>query len=186
MSKICVAICNYNHERYLEESIKSIIRQDYDDLDITVVDDGSSSKAAREIAGSFLDKRVRFLQLEVNRGKWNALNAAFSTTNAQICTSHDADDVSLPWRISSQLFTMKQTETIHNLCGFKHCWSEDDVSKGMIDPKPSSFRIFGREEVFSLVSAGFQTSCGTLGLDSTPLIAELEFVIAKIQTSTQE
>lgn len=158
MSKICVAICNYNHERYLEESIKSIIRQDYDDLDITVVDDGSSSKVAREIAGSFLDKRVRFLQLEVNRGKWNALNAAFSTTNAQICTSHDADDVSLPWRISSQLFTMNQTETIHNLCGFKHCWSEDDVLKGMIDPKPSSVRIFGREEVFSLVSAGFQTS----------------------------
>ena len=148
MSKVCVAICNYNHEKYLEQSIKSIIEQDYDDLDIVVVDDGSISKVAREIAGSFFDKRVRFLQLEVNKGKWNALNIAFSTTSAQICTSHDADDVSLPWRISSQLFTMKQTDTVHNLCGFRHCWSEEDVLKGLMDPKPSSVRIFGHEEAF--------------------------------------
>ena len=158
MSKVCVAICNYNHERYLEESIKSILDQEYEDLDIAIVDDGSDNpELVKEIVKSFLDKRIRFLPLDKNRGKWNALNTAFSTTSAQVCTSHDADDVSLSWRISSQLMTLRETGTIHNLCGFKHCWSEDDVMKGRLEEKPKSLRFVESKDVFSAVSTGYQT-----------------------------
>lgn len=158
MSKICVAICNYNHEMYLEESIRSIVKQDYDDLDIVVVDDGSKNQdLAKEITSSFLDKRIRFLPIENNQGKWNALNAAFSTTKAELCTSHDADDVSLPWRISSQLFVLQQTKTLHNLCGFKHCWSEEDIIVGRAQERPDSIRIFESENIFNVVSTGYQT-----------------------------
>lgn len=158
MSRVCVAICNYNHEKYLEESVRSIVEQDYADLDIVVVDDGSKDQVlAKEITNSFLDKRVRFLPIENNRGKWNALNTAFSTTNAEVCTSHDADDISLPWRISSQLLSLQQTKTAHNLCGFKHCWSEEDVLEGRNQERPDSLRIFGSDDVFKVVSAGYQT-----------------------------
>lgn len=158
MSKVCVAICNYNHEKYLEESIKSILNQDHEDLDIVIVDDGSQNrKRAQEIARSFDDSRIRFLQIEENQGKWNALNRAFSTTSAPVCTSHDADDVSLPWRISSQLMTLQETGTIHNLCGFKHCWSETDVSEGYAQSRPQSMSFITKEKTFELVAAGFKT-----------------------------
>ena len=158
MSKVCVAICNYNHEMYLEESIRSVVKQDYEDLDIVVVDDFSDNrKIAKEISNSFNDKRVRFLQTERNFGKWNSLNLAFSTTSAQICTSHDADDVSLPWRISSQLIAMKETGTVHNLCGFLHCWNEQDVIKGYSVQKPKTMCYLNREEIFSAVLTGYQT-----------------------------
>ena len=158
MSKVCVAICNYNHEKFLEESVRSVVNQDYGDLDIVVVDDCSDNRTiAREIADSFNDKRIRFLQAERNTGKWNSLNLAFSTTDAQVCTSHDADDVSLPWRISSQLSTMRETGTVHNLCGFLHCWNEEDVVKGYSVQRPESMRYFNREEIFNAVSTGYQT-----------------------------
>lgn len=158
MSKVCVAICNFNHERFLEESIKSIISQDYEDLDITIVDDCSDNqKEVTNIVAGLKDKRIRYIPLQENKGKWNALNVAFSTTDAQVCTSHDADDISLPWRISHQMGTLRQTKSIHNLCGFLHCWDENDVTKGKVTSKPKSTKIIEKDEVSQLVLMGFQT-----------------------------
>jgi glycosyltransferase involved in cell wall biosynthesis len=158
MSKVCVAICNYNHEKYLRESIQSIVSQDYGDLDIVVVDDGSINfQESKDISNSFNDKRIRFIQLDKNLGKWNALNTAFLTTDADICTSHDADDVSLPWRISSQLLVLKETKTVLNLCGFKHCWNENDIKEGYLLKKPSSLSVIGPADVYASVAFGFQT-----------------------------
>jgi glycosyltransferase involved in cell wall biosynthesis len=159
MSKVCVAICNYNHQSYLKESIKSILSQDYQNLDIAIIDDFSDDRdQVRDIVGSFSDPRIRFIGLEKNSGKWNALNVAFSTTDASICTAHDADDVSLSWRISSQITAMKETNTIHNLCGFKHCWNEKDVLEGYSLKKPESLKIIGPSDVSAAVAFGFQTS----------------------------
>jgi len=155
--KICVAICNYNHEHYLEESIRSIVEQDYQNLDISVVDDGSSSEMAQDISESIGDSRIRFHRFDSNKGKWHGLNYSFSTTSAEICTSHDADDISLPWRISAQLNVLKATETVHNLCGFLHCWGEKDVEDGRALKAPESLGFLPREETFKLVSQGYHS-----------------------------
>ena len=159
MSKVCVAICNYNHELFLEQSIKSITSQDYQDLDIVVVDDHSKNRVViQEIVENVSDNRVRIIQLDENKGKWNALNIAFSTTNAQLCTSHDADDVSLSWRISQQIQTLKETNTLHNLCGFTHCFTEEDVAAGLITPCPQQVRMLDAENTFNFVHAGFKAA----------------------------
>ena len=127
--KILVAICNYNHSRYLKESIESIQNQSYDNLDICVVDDGSDDPdVVRDILADFdEDPRVRSL-FQQNQGKWHALNEAVRTSDATICTSHDADDVSLIDRIKLQFNVLAHTKSFHNLCGLHHCWNEDDVS----------------------------------------------------------
>jgi glycosyltransferase involved in cell wall biosynthesis len=155
-SKICVAICNYNHSKYLERSLRSIVEQDYENLDIVVVDDGSSDQASKDIVDSFSDLRIRHHRFEQNRGKWNGLNYAFSTTQAEICTAHDADDISLPWRLSSQLAIMQATKTAHNLCGFVHCWKESDVAKGLELSRPESMNCLYPDDVARLVATGYQ------------------------------
>lgn len=160
MSKVCIAICNYNHQKFLEESIRSIVNQDYENLDIVVVDDGSKDRdLSREISESFKDSRIRFIQIENNSGKWHCLNTAFSTTDATICTSHDADDVSLPWRISLQLEAIKQTKTVHNLCGFHHCWNEEQVKNSYFSSqKPERPSVALPEQVFQSVLFGYKTN----------------------------
>lgn len=155
--KVCVAICNYNHERYLEESINSVLAQDHELLDVVVIDDGSSSATAEEIVRDLTDERLRFVRFDSNRGKWAALNHAFSTTRAHVCTAHDADDVSLAWRISSQLETLVETSTAHNLCGFKHCWNEEDILAGRKLEKPVVHRVVSGDDVTKMVAHGYRS-----------------------------
>ena len=122
--KVLVTICNYNHEKYLEQSISSIQNQTYQNLDICIYDDGSKNKEKiEEIINKKIkeDKRIRFINSKENTGKWFGLNTAIETSDAVICTSHDADDISLRLRIERQLQSISLTGTYHNLCGFFHC-----------------------------------------------------------------
>jgi glycosyltransferase involved in cell wall biosynthesis len=158
--KILVAICNFNHGHFLKQSIESIQEQSYKNLDICVVDDGSYDQETIELLVSDLqsqDNRIRLLKNKSNLGKWHCLNSAIATTNAAICTSHDADDVSLPWRISAQLTALKATETAHNLCGLLHCWSEKEVEEGRGTTAPESLGCISKEETVRFVSQGFQS-----------------------------
>lgn len=159
IQKVLVAICNYNHSKYLLQAIESIQNQSHQDLDICVVDDGSNdADIVEEIVMSAQneDPRIRFINLEKNYGKWFALNKAISTTDAFVCTSHDADDISLPDRIRMQLLTLVQSKTQHNLCGFHHCWNEEDIQKNInnrIDL--DSCRMLPADDVQKLVSFGY-------------------------------
>lgn len=157
--KICVAICNYNHSKYLQESIQSIVDQSYKNLDIVIVDDGSNDQiSVKNIVDSFSDNRIRYIPLKENKGKWNALNTAFSTTGAVICTSHDADDISLKWRIESQLSVLSQTKTVHNLCGFISCWTNDEIVRCKKEStKPEHIKIASGEDITNAVLYGFDT-----------------------------
>src|ERR1700723_3967347 len=71
---ISVLIDTYNHERYIEQAIVSVLEQDFPsrDIEILVVDDGSSDKTA-SIVQKF-GPRVRHLRKE-NGGQASAFNA---------------------------------------------------------------------------------------------------------------
>ena len=159
--KVLVTICCYNHGKYLKESVQSIIDQTYKNLDICIVDDGSDvSQGITSIIEelSIKDERIRSIKLDKNFGKWHCLNEAIRTTTADLCTAHDADDISLPNRIERQVACLIQTETLHNLCGFIHCWNEDDVSKAKDSYKtPEKMIIGGPDEVLNLVITGKNT-----------------------------
>jgi len=157
--KVCVAICNYNHSKYLSQSIDSIILQSYENLDIAVIDDGSEDYlTVKNVVESKNDKRIRLISLEKNKGKWNALNVAFSTTDAKICTSHDADDFSLSWRIQSQFKTLVDTNSVHNLCGFISCWTPDELNiHANNNATPENLKIVSGEEVLKIVLQGYET-----------------------------
>lgn len=158
-AKVCVAICNYNHSKFLHQSISSIVKQTYKNLDIVIVDDGSDDASdVKNIVHSFSDERVRYIQLGKNTGKWNALNIAFASTDAVICTSHDADDVSLHWRISAQVNALLETKTLHNLCGFTSCWSDKELDDlYATSQEPLELKIAAGEDVVKTVLYGFDT-----------------------------
>lgn len=158
--KILVSICNYNHSNYLLESIRSIQEQTYQNLDICVIDDFSDDKdnvlsIIKDLQKE--DNRIRFIQNEKNMGKWHCLNESIKTTEASICTAHDADDVSLKDRIMIQHNVMNHTGTIHNLCGFYHCWKEDEVQmkKEIILSEDHNISVIDQKNVAELVIAGF-------------------------------
>lgn len=159
--KVLVVIACYNHGQYLRQSVESIQSQTWKKLEIVVVNDGSDpEQGIDEIVGELAasDDRIRYVKLEQNMGKWHALNHVMSTSDADFFTSHDADDVSLPDRIFRQLRCLIETSTLHNLCGFYHCYDEGDVNDALSQPAlGEKLTTIDAETVSKMVISGFHT-----------------------------
>src|SRR5579864_4462115 len=106
---ISVLVDTYNHERYIEQAITSVIEQDFPaaDYEIVVVDDGSTDRTP-EIVRKFAP-RVRLLRKE-NGGQASAFNAAFPELRGEIISFLDGDDWWVPRKLSLTTEALTQTE----------------------------------------------------------------------------
>ena len=120
-----------------------------------VVDDFSSEDPS-QIVSSFQSERIRYIRLDKNYGKWKALNVGVENSNGDIITSHDADDVALCQRIERQVMCMHATQTVHNLCGFYHCWNEEEVEKYKDLTLESEISYIPHDKVREMVLKGWQ------------------------------
>lgn len=163
--KISVIIANYNHAKYIEQSIKSVLNQTYQNIEVIIVDDGSTDNSKDTISGIVEGlepekkrKVATTIFLPKNNGKWFALNTAIASATGKLITLCDADDVSNPLRIERQLMTMKENGSYHNLCGFFHCYSQEDMDKALLwKPNTTSPPFMPHYEVAQKVHFGKQT-----------------------------
>ena len=88
-TRVSVIVVNYNYARFLGAAIDSALAQDYPDVEVLVVDDGSADNSRDVIAG--YGEPVRVL-LKANGGMCSAVNAAFALTTGSIIVIVDADD----------------------------------------------------------------------------------------------
>ena len=88
---VTVLLDTYNHERFIEEAIVSVLEQDFptSDMEILVVDDGSTDRTP-EIVRKF-EPRVRLLR-KANGGQASAFNAGISEARGEIIAFLDGDD----------------------------------------------------------------------------------------------
>jgi glycosyltransferase involved in cell wall biosynthesis len=88
---VTVLIDTYNHERFIEEAIVSVVEQDFpaSDMEILVVDDGSTDRTP-EIVRKFAP-RVRYLPKE-NGGQASAFNFGIPQARGEIIAFLDGDD----------------------------------------------------------------------------------------------
>ncbi len=102
---VSVLIPVYNAGEYLRPSVQSILSQTYSNLEILVIDDGSTDRCIDTIAG-LNDSRVRIIRQE-NGGRAAALNRGLEELSGVFYVTHDADDISHPQRIEhlSQFMT---------------------------------------------------------------------------------
>lgn len=98
---VTVIVAAYNAEDYLQETLATIIAQDYSPLEIIVVDDGSTDGTA-EIVKS-LGQRVHY-RYQQNSGSCAApRNHGLELAKGEFVTFFDADDRMLPGKISRQV-----------------------------------------------------------------------------------
>lgn len=91
MSMISVIIPIYNTEKYVEKCIRSVCTQTYTDLDIILVNDGSTD-SSKKICESFLnDGRVRIVN-QMNQGQGKARNVGIEMANGSYLFFLDSDD----------------------------------------------------------------------------------------------
>jgi glycosyltransferase involved in cell wall biosynthesis len=98
---VTVLIGSYNSAATLRRAIDSILAQTFRDLELIVVDDGSTDDT-RTVTEAVADPRVRYLGLE-HAGISPSLNAGLREAAAAIVAVQDADDWSEPERLERQL-----------------------------------------------------------------------------------
>ncbi len=90
---ISIIINNYNYGRFINESIESALSQQYRNLEVIVVDDGSTDNS-RQIISSFGD-RIKSIYQD-NAGQASAFNTGFRASRGHIVIFLDSDDILLP------------------------------------------------------------------------------------------
>ena len=156
-NKIGVIIPCYNHAQFLEESVKSILNQTYENIEIIIVNDGSTDNTQEiaQICVSLDKNRVKLISFTENHGKWFALNKAIEETNSILITCHDADDLSLKDRIERQSKALETTNSIHNLCSFYHCWNQENIENYKNLRETREYNIVDQQTVTDMVSFGW-------------------------------
>ena len=104
MPVVSVVMPVYNGEKYVAKAIDSVLSQSLSDLELLIVDDGSTDFSADIIRlYAKRDDRIRVFPLEQNVGRGDARNLGFSAAQGAYIAGMDCDEVSLPHRLERQL-----------------------------------------------------------------------------------
>src|SRR5688572_29899913 len=99
----------YNTEKYIGESIQSVVDQTYENWELLVIDDGSTDKTADIIrAYAARDSRVKYL-FQQNTRQAKARNTGIENLHGTLIAFLDADDLWLPEKLERQLQAMNAT-----------------------------------------------------------------------------
>ncbi len=99
---ISVVLPVYNCENFLSDAIKSILEQGFTDLELIIINDGSTDNSLN-IIQSFKDPRIKIITHKSNKGLVFSLNEGISISKGQYIARLDADDISIPDRFAKQV-----------------------------------------------------------------------------------
>jgi hypothetical protein len=105
--RVSVIMAAYNAAGTVGYAIRSVLAQEYQNIELLICDDASHDETIavikREVGG---DERVRVFRSDMNQGTYNIRNALLGVARGEYVTFHDADDYALPSRIRLQMAAM--------------------------------------------------------------------------------
>ncbi len=104
--KITVIMSAYNDENNVKKSIDSILNQTYQNIELLVMDDGSSDKTY-EVVNSISDKRIKLYKNTINLGLTKSLNILINQAQGELIARQDSDDISHHARLEKQYNFLK-------------------------------------------------------------------------------
>lgn len=131
---VSVIMPAYNGEKFIEESIKSIIAQTYCHWELIIVDDCSTDNTYN-IIQTFKEKRIKIFQNKTNLGIAATTNRAIEQSNGKYIALLDDDDISMADRIELQVRYMEKNPEIAILGGGAFCINESGEFIGYF-PEP--------------------------------------------------
>lgn len=143
MPKVSIIIPVYNNEKYVEKCIRSVMNQTFRDLEILVIDDGSTDKSG-EILDHLAaeDKRIRLFHQE-NSGVAAARNKGLDSATGEYLTFVDGDDYITPEYIEKLHTCAVEKGAKMVICGLTYV-DKDGIVLGQVTP--GEYRRFEHEE----------------------------------------
>jgi glycosyltransferase involved in cell wall biosynthesis len=128
MPTVSIIIPTYNCSSLLKEAIESVLRQSYTDLDILIIDDGSTDDT-RLVVEQILDSRVKYYYKD-NGGQSSARNFGLIKSQGQYIAFLDHDDL---WPDNNYLATMMNRVQSQDECGAAYA-RVTQLDKGQTKP----------------------------------------------------
>ncbi len=182
---VTIGLPIYNAEIFLSDCIKSILNQTYKNLEIILVNDGSTDNSL-EIIKKFQDPRIKIINDGLNKGLIFRLNQMVEISNGEFFVRMDADDIMFPDRIENQLKVFKTNSDIDLVHG-------DAVSindKNCIIGYKTSIKIENKKQILKgitpihpTVMAKKKWFCENVYLSDFLLIEDLELWYRTIEFS---
>jgi glycosyltransferase involved in cell wall biosynthesis len=114
--EISVVMTAYNAEKYIENTIQSILCQDFTDFEFIIIDDGSTDSTAdiiRKFASN--DNRIKAI-IEGKKGYYNARRELINVSIGKYIAVIDADDIALATRLRQQ-YNFLEEHLDYGFCG---------------------------------------------------------------------
>ncbi len=116
MALVSVLIPTRNAERYIRATLESVLAQAGVDLEVVVIDDGSTDRSV-EIAQGMGDERVRIVS-GPQKGISAAFNAGVAAAKGEIVARCDADDLYPAGRMAWQVKFLSEHPEFRAVCGY--------------------------------------------------------------------
>ena len=143
---VSVIIASYNHAPYIEASIRSVLEQTYTNIELLVVDDGSSDDSLSIIQRLSAQHGFSFIA-QANKGLAATLNESIARARGALIAPFGSDDVMLPHRLQTQVEYMRDKPEVGICAGAIQIIDE---SGGLIthQPRKAHFRRLDFNAVF--------------------------------------
>lgn len=106
--KVSVIVPAYNEEINAVKTVDNLLHQDYENIEIIFVDDGSADSTFEKVANTFLNNGKVKVFTKPNGGKASALNFGIANSNSEYIVCIDADTQLMPNAISQLMKYFKQ------------------------------------------------------------------------------
>ena len=122
--KLSIITPSFNQAQYLEQTILSVLQQDYHPLELIIID-GGSSDSSPDIIRKY-ESRVSYWVSEKDRGQAHALNKGLSQATGDIVAFLNSDDLYLPGAFAAVTDYFREHPESEWLCGDTMMFGEQD------------------------------------------------------------
>jgi glycosyltransferase involved in cell wall biosynthesis len=130
---VTAIVAAHDAAKHIESAIASLTAQTLDDLELVVVDDGSTDGTAAVVERlARADARIRLVRLDRNRGQAAALNVGMEIARGRYLAILDADDEAMPGRLAEQVAAFERDPALVLVGGAIVTWDEGQADKGQV------------------------------------------------------
>lgn len=139
MPKVSVVMASYNHERFVAETIQSVLDQTYQDFEFIITDDGSADRTV-DVIRRFDDPRIKLFCFPQNQGACTAMNYCINEAKGEYIAVINSDDAWFPNKLEKQVKFLEGNPDIGAV--FSYAQIIDEKSNDLVDKEHAYQKIF--------------------------------------------
>lgn len=123
---VSVIIPTYNRAKLIKRAIQSVLNQTYKEVEIIVIDDGSTDNT-EQIINNFSCRNLKYIKLEKNCGACKARNVGIANASGEFISFLDSDDEWDPYKLEYQLNFLKQKNASVVVCNYYYIKNNNKI-----------------------------------------------------------